>query len=110
MKVSEYSRQYVEGPGQGQGRHHRCLAHPDGLGRRHVGRLHDRLGGGPDRRSASWETDVTTHPDAYYLRCLVGPVSLLLIADTYKVLVGSSTTPRSRSWTPACWSWSSDVN
>lgn len=47
-----------------------------------------------DWKTASWETDATLTPDAYYARCLVGPSgTVTLAAGTYDVWVKPTATP-----------------
>jgi len=47
-----------------------------------------------DWKTASWETDTTLTPDAYYARCLVGPGgTIALAAGTYGVWVKVTATP-----------------
>lgn len=57
---------------------------------------------GSDLKTASWDTDATVNPDAYYAQCLVGPGgTVTLTADTtYAVwvkLTGSPEAPLRRA-------------
>lgn len=46
-----------------------------------------------DWKAASWETDATITPHAYYARCLVGPSQVVLAAGTYDVWVKVTDNP-----------------
>jgi hypothetical protein len=47
-----------------------------------------------DWKTASWETDPTPTPPAYYARCLVGPAgTVALAAGTYDTWVKVTATP-----------------